>query len=57
MAWYVPEALALYEKFYEFYIYANKHPYAMTAVLATFIAIYVILWRTPVDENGRAKIR
>ena len=58
VAWYVPEALALYEKFYEFYIYANKHPIAMTLVLAGFIAILVYLWRTPVDpETGRALVR
>ena len=58
VAWYIPEALALYEKFYEFYIYADKHPIAITAVLVIFIAILVILWRTPVDEEtGRAVIR
>jgi len=58
VAWYIPEALALYEKFYEFYIYADKHPIAITAVLIVFIAILVILWRTPVDEKtGKALIR
>lgn len=58
VAWYIPEALALYEKFYEFYIYADKHPIAVTAVLIVFIAILVILWRSPVDEKtGRALIR
>ena len=58
VAWYIPEALALYEKFYEFYIYADKHPIAIMAVLIVFIAILVILWRTPVDEEtGRALIR
>ena len=57
VAWYIPEALALYEKFYEFYIYANKHPYAMLAVTIAFIAIFTILWRTPVSESGKATVR
>lgn len=58
VAWFIPEALALYEKFYEFYIYADKHPIAITLVLAVFVGILVILWRTPVDpETGRALIR
>lgn len=55
VAWFIPEVLALYGKFYEFYIYANKHPYAMTAVFIAFVAIWIFLWRTPVDEKtGRA---
>ncbi len=58
VAWYIPECLALYEKFYEFYLYADKHPIAILAVLAAFITIIVILWRTPVDpKTGRATIR
>lgn len=58
VAWFIPEALALYEKFYEFYTRADKHPIAMSIVLAVFVAILVILWRTPVDpETGRSKIR
>jgi hypothetical protein len=58
VAWYIPEALALYEKFYEFYIYADKHPLAISLVLIAYISILVVLWRTPVDEKtGRAKIR
>ena len=58
VAWFIPEVLALYEKFYEFYIYANRHPVAMTAVLVLFVAILVFLWRTPVNpETGRAAVR
>ena len=57
VAWYIPEALALYEKFYEFYIYADRHPYAILAVLVAFIAIFTILWKTPVSESGKATIR
>ena len=58
VAWFIPEVLALYEKFYEFYIYANKHPITMTLVFAIFVAILVFLWRTPVNpETGRAMIR
>ena len=57
VAWYIPEALALYEKFYEFYIYADKHPIAILFVLVAFVAIFVFLWRTPVDDKGRSAIR
>jgi len=58
VAWYIPEALALYERLYEFYVRADKHPIAMTLVLAAFVAIYVFLWRTPVSaETGRSTAR
>ena len=57
VAWYIPEALALYEKFYEFYIHADKHPYAILAVLIAFITIFTILWKTPVTESGKAARR
>ena len=58
VAWYIPECLALYEWLYEFYLRPDLHPVAMSLVLVAFIAILVILWRTPVDaETGRALIR
>jgi len=58
VAWYIPEMLALYERFYEFYLYADKHPVAILAVLVIFVSIVVVLWRAPVDaESGRALIR
>ncbi len=58
VAWFIPEVLALYERFYEFYLYANKHPIAMTAVFFAYVGILVFLWRTPVNaETGRATVR
>jgi hypothetical protein len=53
--WFVPEVLALYEVFYEFYIYVDKHPIAMSLVLAIFLFILRVLWLTPVSETtGRS---
>jgi len=57
VAWYIPEALALYEKFYEFYIYADKHPIAIVTVLVVYIIIFVFLWKTPVSESGRPIVK
>jgi len=57
VAWYIPEALALYEKFYEFYIYADKHPIAILTVLVVYIVIFVYLWKTPVSESGRPIVK
>jgi hypothetical protein len=58
VAWFIPEVLALYEKFYEFYIYANRHPIAMTLVLVAFVGLIVFFWKTPVNpETGRAEVR
>ena len=55
VAWFIPEVLALYEKFYEFYLWANKYPITMTSIFVIYIGILVFLWRTPVDpETGRA---
>jgi hypothetical protein len=53
--WFIPEIAALYEKFYEFYLYANRHPVIMLGVLLAVIFIWVILWRTPINQNtGRS---
>jgi len=58
VAWYIPESLALYERLYEFYLRADLHPIAMTAVLVVFVAIIRILWKTPVDaETGKSLVR
>lgn len=54
--WYIPEALALYEWLYEFYLYANKHPIAVTAILVAFIAIIVALWRTPINPATQRSV-
>ena len=53
--WYIPEIAALYEVLYEFYLYVDRHPIAMTFVLASFIFVLRVLWRTPIDEKtGRS---
>jgi hypothetical protein len=54
--WYIPEIAALYEVFYEFYLYVDRHPIAMALVLASFIFILRVLWKTPVDpKTGRSR--
>lgn len=58
VAWFIPEVAALYEKFYEFYLYANKYPITMTAIFIAYVGILVFFWRTPVNaETGRATIK
>ena len=53
--WFIPEILALYEVFYEFYLYVDRHPIAMTIVLLVVIAALRILWTTPISERtGRS---
>ncbi len=53
--WYIPEIAALYEVFYEFYLYVDRHPIAMAFVLASFIFILRLLWTSPVDpRTGRS---
>ena len=53
--WYIPEIAALYEVLYEFYLYVDRHPVAMTIVLASFVFILRVLWRTPIDsKTGRS---
>ena len=53
--WFIPELAALYEKFYEFYLYSNRHPIAILVILAAVIAIWVILWKTPINtKTGRS---
>ncbi len=53
--WYIPEIAALYEVFYEFYLYVDRHPIAMAFVLASFIFILRLLWTSPIDpKTGRS---
>ena len=54
--WFVPEMAALYEVFYEFYLYSNRHPIAVTAILIGFI--YLIVWvrRTPINPQTQRSV-
>jgi hypothetical protein len=55
VAWFIPETLAFYGVLYEFYIRADLHPIAMSAVTLVYIASMVILYRTPIDaKTGRS---
>lgn len=54
--WFIPEMAALYEVFYEFYIYANRHPVAVTAILLGFLYTIVLLYRTPVNPETQRSI-
>lgn len=49
--WFIPEILALYEVFYEFYLRVDKHPVAMSIVLLMVIWIWRVLWKTPVNPS------
>ena len=53
--WFIPEILALYEVFYEFYLYVDRHPLVMALVLLSVIAALRILWKTPINPStGRS---
>jgi len=53
--WFVPEVLALYELFYEFYLRVDKHPIAMLIVLIVVVVALRVLWTTPINEKtGRS---
>ena len=53
--WFIPEILALYEVFSEFYIYIDRHWLVMTGVIVLFVVLFRKLWTIPVDSRtGRA---
>jgi hypothetical protein len=55
VAWFIPETFAFYGVLYEFYLRADLHPIAMSVVTLVYIASFVILYRTPIDEKtGRS---
>lgn len=55
--WFIPEMGALYEVIYEFYLRVDKHPIAMSVVLAIFVFVLRLLWKTPIDEKtGRSSL-
>jgi hypothetical protein len=55
VAWFIPETFAFYDMLYEFYLRADLHPVAMTAVLLLYVASFRVLWTTPIDPHtGRA---
>ncbi|MEH6549245.1 MAG: hypothetical protein V7711_17090 [Pseudomonadales bacterium] len=56
--WFVPEILALYELFYEFYLRVDLHPIAMTIVFILFVGSFTVLWKTPVNaDTGRSEVK
>ncbi|ARN73433.1 hypothetical protein [Oceanicoccus sagamiensis] len=56
VAWFIPECAQFYGEFYEFYLYADRHPIAMTIVLVLFIAILRFLWLTPINEKTQRSL-
>ena len=55
VAWFIPEMLALYEVFYEFYLYADRHPWLCLLMLIAYLAIIRWLWLTPTNpKTGRS---
>ena len=55
VAWFIPETLAFYDILYEFYLRADLHPVAMSAVTLVYIACIRLIYTTPVNEKtGRS---
>ena len=51
VAWFIPETLAFYELFHEFYLRVDEHPFKMLIVLCLFVTIFWLLWTTPINEK------
>jgi hypothetical protein len=51
VAWFIPEILALYESFYEFYLYADKHPIAALVMIFMYGWIIRWIWKTPINPE------
>ncbi|MGK0500561.1 MAG: hypothetical protein ACJAYG_002214 [Oceanicoccus sp.] len=56
VAWFIPECAQFYGEFYEFYLYADKHPVAMTVVLALFTGILRLLWLAPINRKTQKSL-
>ncbi len=56
VAWFIPECAQFYGEFYEFYLYANEHPVAMTVILMLFVGIFRFLWLTPINEKTQRSL-
>jgi hypothetical protein len=55
--WFIPEVLALYEVFYEFYLRVDKHPIAMGLVFLVVVSVLRILWKTPINpDTGKSLV-
>jgi len=55
VAWFLPEILALYEVFYEFYLYADRHPVITLVMIGLYAFCIGWIWKTPVNpETGRS---
>ena len=55
VAWFIPETLAFYDILYEFYLRADLHPVAMSAVTLVYIACIRLIYTTPINEKtGRS---
>lgn len=51
VAWFIPETLAFYGIFEEFYLRVDQHPIKMLVVLLVFIYVFRLLWTTPINEK------
>ena len=54
--WFIPEMAGLYEWFYEFYLYSNKHPVAMTAIAIAFGYLVWVLKKTPINPATQRSV-
>lgn len=57
VAWFIPEVAALYEVFYEFYLYMDKHPIAVLTMLFVYGWIIRWIWLTPIDPKTQRSAR
>lgn len=56
VAWFIPECAQFYGVFYEWYLYADRHPIVMSLTLLLFIAIFRFLWLTPINEKTQQSL-
>ena len=51
VAWFLPEILALYEVFYEFYLYSDRHPFIILGLIVAYGWLIRWFWKLPVDPE------
>ncbi len=51
VSWFIPETLAFYELFHEFYLRVDQYPISMLFILIVYVAVFRLLWTTPINPE------
>ncbi len=56
VAWFIPETLAFYELFHEFYLRVDQYPISMLIIFIVYVVSFRVLWTTPINSKTQRSL-